>query len=263
MNILAQKIKMAFQKKLFSDLKAYKLAIVIHAYYDELLVEILQFLKQLHDIQFKIYITTPNPKSARLTLERSGLPYYLEKTENHGRDILPFLQIMQQVKQDGYEFIIKVHTKKSPHRTDGNIWRQDLYNKLLTRSKIKRNISLFQKESTLGILAPEGYLLPINNYIGDNIDQLRYLSHRLGINFQQLLQLKFVAGSMFMAKVVALEPLLALDLGIDDFEVETGQLDGTMAHAIERVIAVSAYSIGLEVKNSNSKLRAKRNYQFT
>jgi lipopolysaccharide biosynthesis protein len=45
---------------------------------------------------------------------------------------------------------------------------------------------------------------------------------------------------MFWVRLDALRPLLDAHLGEDEFETEQGQVDGTLAHAIERVFALSA-----------------------
>lgn len=249
--------RIALKKQLLDDeitskARVDRLAIVIHAFYDDLLIEIMQFLQQVDNVAFKLYVTSPNECTAQAILAESGFDFYLEKTNNHGRDVLPFLQIMKQVKSDGYGLIIKVHTKKSLHRDDGHIWRQDLYNQLLKKTAIEQGLKRLQTEPKLGLLVPEGHLLPVTLHLGNNMHHLLSLSHRQGVLARELLELKFAAGTMFMAKVSALEPLLSLNLNGDDFEREEGQVDGTMAHAIERAIAVSAFALGFEVSSMST-----------
>lgn len=52
----------------------------------------------------------------------------------------------------------------------------------------------------------------------------------------------FVAGSMYWAKPDVLSPLHALYNEGVEFEPELGQVEGTMAHAIERIIGIAARS---------------------
>ena len=49
---------------------------------------------------------------------------------------------------------------------------------------------------------------------------------------------------MFWARSAALVPLLELDLTFEDFPAETGQTDGTLAHAIERLYLYSCERAG-------------------
>ena len=57
----------------------------------------------------------------------------------------------------------------------------------------------------------------------------------------------FVAGSMFWLRLPALRPLLDAGLAIEDFETEASQIDGTLAHAVERVFAHVVLNSGYQV----------------
>ena len=58
----------------------------------------------------------------------------------------------------------------------------------------------------------------------------------------------YVAGSMMAGRLSTLQSLEELQLTINDFEVENGQTDGTLAHALERIISWQYLSKGLMIK---------------
>ena len=56
----------------------------------------------------------------------------------------------------------------------------------------------------------------------------------------------FPAGSMFWARGDALRPLFSAGITINDFNEEAGQTDGTFAHCLERLLALSGRKQGLQ-----------------
>ena len=74
---------------------------------------------------------------------------------------------------------------------------------------------------------------------------MRMLMSRLGSRdpiFEE-----FVAGTMFWFRFSTLEKLAKLDIDVTWFDEEYGQIDGTMAHAFERIFVSMTHSNGYKV----------------
>jgi lipopolysaccharide biosynthesis protein len=240
-----------------------RLAVVIHAYYPDVLREILVYLEQIENLTLQLYLSCPSDKARtiRSLLANCRHPWHLEEMANRGRDVLPFMRLLPRIIADGHGLLLKVHTKKSAHREDGEVWRRDLYDKLLTEQAIQQALDSFVRSPEIGILGPAGHLVPMSFYWGSNARRVEGLACRLGIRPGELGTLNFVAGTMYFAQTRAFLPLLNLALGEDDFEEEAGQVDGTLAHALERTFSISARAAGLEVSSGESR-PANKSYAF-
>ena len=155
--------------------------------------------------------------------------------ENRGRDILPFLRLATRLLDEGEKIVLKLHTKQSLHRRDGETWRRELLELLLPQGRTAGLAAAFSNDPTLGLLAPEGHVQPMHYYWGANEDNVRCLATRTGIRLPETDSDRFIAGSMFWARLEALRPLLDAHLDEWEFEAEQGQVDGTFAHALERM----------------------------
>ena len=68
----------------------------------------------------------------------------------------------------------------------------------------------------------------------------------MGFDIDPGAALDFPSGSMFWARSAALRPLLDLQLATEDFDEEKGQIDSTLAHAIERLYFFACEKAGFD-----------------
>ena len=219
--------------------------VVIHAWYPDVFAELLQELRQV-DAGFRIVVTT-SPElvpAMHAVASRAGTDLEIIEYENRGRDILPFLHVAGRLLDEGEQIVLKLHTKRSLHRPDGGSWRRELVGSLLSAERVPGILGAFAADSTLGLVAPEGHVQPLNFYWGANEDAARYLAVRAGIDPPDAERDEFIAGSMFWVRLEALRPLLDAHLDEWEFEPESGQVDGTFAHALERMFILAARHAG-------------------
>jgi lipopolysaccharide biosynthesis protein len=66
--------------------------------------------------------------------------------------------------------------------------------------------------------------------------------------------LRFPAGSIYWIKPALLNRLARLELKAADFEPEQALLDGTTAHAVERLLGVMAQDLGFDIIEARALL---------
>ena len=235
-------------------IKSIKLAIVVHVFYLDIFESILNKILSNKPLNFSLFITCPKDLAGKIDelLKGYDLSAEILTVENHGRDILPFLKILPMVLKRDFNLILKLHTKRSNHLNKKDTWSSDLFNKLIENSQILNNIEVFKSDLSLGMLGPEGHILPMSLYYGGNAMRVRMLCVKMGLRTEQFKGMNFVAGSMFYARREVLKHILKTDLKDHDFEKESNQLDNTMAHAVERAFAAGIILSGLKLGDSNS-----------
>lgn len=221
--------------------------VVIHAWYLEELGELLAQLKQ-SALECRLIISTAHAHLDRVQalLQASGLAGEVMAFANHGRDILPFLHVANRLLEEGEDVVLKLHTKRSTHMQQGAQWRQELLQQLLDDGHGAQAVARFAQDRELGLLAPAGHLLPVREYVGANDAALQRLQVRLGLH-TDIRAAQFSAGSMFWVRLAALRPLLDAHLPPSAFEAEHGQVDGTLAHALERALGAVCADAGYTV----------------
>ena len=218
-----------------------KLAIVLHLYYPSLWPEIKAKLNNIN-VPFDLFVSVQlkdkdivldNINKYHGTTNIIGLP-------NRGRDVLPFLVIADKIsKAKQYAYILKLHSKKSLHRKDGNEWLESLLSQLIP-SDVSNIIETLENTNT-GVIGPADHVVSLKRYMGANRERIGTILESFADAklFKRVVRAQtkypYFGGTMFWCRVDFLSPLLESGLSAADFDTERGQVDGTTAHAVERI----------------------------
>jgi lipopolysaccharide biosynthesis protein len=214
---------------------------VVHVYYPELLPEIVKYLSNCRELRHVI-LTYDNSLSREVIqfalepLEVRAITFELLPVNNKGRDVAPFLYVVDKALETECKVFIKLHTKKSPHLIgrEGEMWRQRLLSGLLPNSEsCSAIISEIANDRHFGFATPANCAAGRESW-GRNRRTVRQVLKPLGIKPTR--DLIFPAGNMFWFSRSLLARIAQLQVDINDFPEENGQLDATLAHAIERAI---------------------------
>ena len=226
-----------------------ELLVVIHAFYPELLEELNLFLNRLRGRA--VFLITASPHGAELCekwVVRNGLTASVLRSVNRGRDWGPFIGLSQLLPNLKFSAILKLHTKRSPHRRDGGRWFQQLIEGLLPEGiPTDVVVGAIGAQSPLScMMAARGSLVPIGEWLEEAASPRSY--EFAAENWpSDVRDLQYPAGSMMWMNMEVWRALGDLALTPEDFEPELGQLDGTLAHALERHTAVIAEHLGSSI----------------
>jgi len=229
-----------------------RIVVVVHAFYVEVFEELLPHLARAIP-QFDLLVSTnePTKKSAiEAAAARAGLIHRcrVEQVENRGRNFGPLVTVFAPDILR-YDLVLHVHTKKSLFSgAEQTRWRDEIYRALFANAACAAiALSLFEEDSRIGLFFPEtsAHIVYWAHAWLSNISTGYGLLDRLGLPYDGFDEyIDYPVGGMFWARVDALRPLLTAGLMPQDFPEEHGQTDGTLAHAIERVIPIVCRSQG-------------------
>lgn len=242
-----------------SVISACKFGVALHLYYTELWPEFAIFLNTIRR-PFHLWITHCGMDNAlRGRILKTFPQARLIRVENRGRDIWPFLSLLNAGAFDGCDAICKIHSKMTLHGSGtgetllGSRWRRRVLYDLLAFGRADMIAGKFEHDSSLGIVGPRSLRIPNDRYdlsIAWGSDEFRgnalEIARRMGAPMSDS-DLDFFAGSMFWTRRAALEPLRQLALRRGDFPDEQGQLDGATHHALERLFSRSAQKAGFTI----------------
>ncbi len=217
----------------------------LHLFYTDLADHFAQLLSRLHQ-DYTLLVSVPEDQdtsrwqtyfSERL---QRATGVIVKSVPNRGRDASPWVVTFADEIQK-HTIFCHLHAKKSHHADRLRDWRPFLEHSMFgSRHLINQILLLFLEDTSLGLVYPPyfGLLRDRQPAWGKNKEQFAMLYRRLSSGPVPDDCPDFPAGSFFWARTSVLKPLFDLGLTVEDFPAETGQVDGTLSHVIERIIGV-------------------------
>lgn len=224
-----------------------RLAVLCHVYHEHIAPEIAGYLANI-PFPYALYVTTDDQaKIPAITAAFGGALTAVRVVPNRGRDIAAKLLGFPEAYRR-HEFVLHIHAKLSAHTDTLETWRGFLLENLLGSASIVESVfTIFAARPEVGMIAAQ-HFEPLRHWInwGGNFAAAQALGRRMGATLSETAVLDFPAGSMFWARAAAIKPLLDMGLTFDSFEAEGAQVDGTLAHAVERLFFHACEQAGLD-----------------
>ncbi|MEG8099165.1 hypothetical protein GY664_02815 [Candidatus Liberibacter brunswickensis] len=242
-----------------------KIAIVVHCYYQDTWSEISSILLRLN-FDFDLFVTFVKTNN---NFEEEVLKYFplakLYVMENKGRDVRPFLYLLELGVFDGYDYICKIHGKKSLREgynpIEGTIWRRWLFLDLLEPDISMRIINKFKNNPNIGMIGSGRYRryrkMSIFTKNSKVYQRFMNLVKRVGYSTTKQLDLDFFNGTMFWVRPECLDPIRYLHL-TGEFEKDCNLKDGALEHAVERFFAFSVIYKGFSLESVDFIMEYKK-----
>ena len=229
-------------------------AIIVNLYYTEYVEEFFDYLKDIPD-EIDIYIKSSLDKIIDMfkDFEQNKLcnrTFIYIKKENRGRDISALLVDGQNIWRK-YEYICFIHDKKAKRKQDESVtalWRINFLENMIGNNEyIDAVLNMFKVDTKLGLMIPP-YPYDKNwnrSYMGNNYDNMVKLAMKIGIlNNIEYDENKISIGTSFWCRTKSLKKLWEVDWKYEDFDNEPLPVDGTISHAIERILPYVADDAG-------------------
>lgn len=235
-----------------------RLAIHLHLYYEDMIDKCTFYLQNI-PVTFDLFVSVPSEQDlAKIIFHLTdSLPkahsICVESVPNRGRDIAPLIvQFGDRLKS--YDIVAHFHTKKSPHNANLATWFEDVMDTLCgSVNEVKQILNLLTRDAKS--VYPSGNKVSIlDTGWSDNFEIAAKVISDFNLgNLNNFPRVEFPQGAMFWARTSSLEKLLSMPLQFSDFPEEPIGPDGTLAHALERLVLI----LGLHEPGRNYRLETR------
>jgi lipopolysaccharide biosynthesis protein len=207
-------------------------ALVIHASCPDALHAMLDGMDHLNEKDLFISIGEGRERELMPAIARLAPRVNIFIFADKGRDARPFLYILERILDHGYRYFVKVRAERRQGcENDGAPAMVKLFGAPILRE-------FFVEHPRIGLLAPAGQVRSGTRDMGSsgNWAWLTRLCRELNLALPR--EFSFAGNNVYAGRVDALERLAQVNRLGDRFEEELGQSDGTLAHALGRLVGV-------------------------
>lgn len=226
-----------------------KCAIVIHLTYLKVIDRAFEYIQKIPE-EIDLYITSKGAECIELINNKiqqiNRHNYKVLLAGDRGRDISALLVTCKDILME-YEYLCFVHDNKTRNDLgpavigESHMWsRWD--NSIRDAEYISNMLELFEKNNKLGIAVPPvpyfgGLFMQLGNTWAGNYESVQKLAKRLrlSVNISRK-RYNYSIGTTFWCRTKAMQKLFEAEFAYNDFCPEPMLADGTISHAIERIL---------------------------
>lgn len=234
-----------------------RVAVCVHLYYTDMLEEILALADTI-PCAYDFIATTDNDGKKtiieRAAIGRRNVTNVIVRVvaQNRGRDMSAlFITCRDLFLDDRYDLVCRLHTKKSPQVWSGraNMFKRHMFENLLNSPGFTANVmDMFKDKPTVGVAVPPlvHIAYPTMGHVWFvNRERVQALARDLDIHVPFDPDTPVGAfGGMFWFRPKSLRKLFLHPWEWADFDGEPYPHDGSLGHALERIICYAAQDAG-------------------
>ena len=241
-----------------------KIAVHLHLYYLDMWENIKNSYLVNLDSDYFLYVTMNEDNEE---IKKDILSFHpnskIVKIENLGFDIGPFIYFLHDINLDEYEYLLKIHTKGSSRKVycyypknyyiDYKIWFKLLADALLKdKATWHKNLTHFENDKTLGMLSSKYTIYRGEKAMCGNEQNIFNLLQKMNYHYDD--SMEFVVGTIFMVRSQLMK-VIKDNITFDDFANSLNAQDGTISHAIERILGYVIHVQGYNIKGYDFNLK--------
>lgn len=250
-----------------------RVALCVHMFYTDMLEEILA-LGDTVPGKYDFIATTESEEKKQIieaeARKRSNIGNVIVRVleQNRGRDMSSLLIACRDLfLEDRYDVVCRLHTKKTPHLASSRAggFKRHMFDNLLNSPGYTTNVlDLFQDNPWIGVAVP-----PIIHISYGTLGHAWYDNKARALDIARQLKLDVrldtdtpvgAFGGMYWFRPKALRKLFLHPWKWTDFEPEPYPLDGSLGHALERLITYVAQDARYTTQQIISSHLAATNY---